>query len=79
MGGRKRGSSRFFPFPIFPRALTIFQLVLFLLRSPAVDLLQVDLLVSGASLFWPQAADRERRSRERSFLTLHMKSDEGLF
>ena len=78
MGGRKRGSSRFFPLPIVPRALTIFRLLLFLLGYPAVDLLQVDLLASGANLFWPQAADCERRSRERSFVPLHMKSDEGI-
>ena len=31
-----------------------------------LDLLQVDLLASGASLFGCEAADRERRSRERS-------------
>ena len=31
-----------------------------------IDLLQVDLLASGASLFGREAADRERRSRERS-------------
>ena len=41
-----------------------------------VDLLQGDLLASGASFFGREAADRERRSRERS---RHMKSDEGLF
>ena len=29
-----------------------------------LDLLQVDLLASGASLFGREAADRERRSRE---------------
>ena len=46
MGGRKRGSSRFSPLPIVPRALTIFRLLLFLLGYPAVDLLQVDLLAS---------------------------------
>ena len=28
-----------------------------------LDLLQVDLLASGASLVWPRSADRERRSR----------------
>ena len=31
-----------------------------------LDLLQVDLLASGASLFGREAADRERRSRDRS-------------
>ena len=51
-----------------------------LITRSRLDLPQVDLLASRASLFWPQsglflreAADRERRSRERS------KSDEGLF
>ena len=43
-------------------------------EAPRVDLLQVDLLASGASLFWrPTASD------EKSFVPLHLKSDEGLF
>ena len=42
-----------------------------------VDLLQVDLLASGASLFWPQSGPpRATKSRE---VPRHMKSDEGLF
>ena len=37
--------------------------------NPTIDLLQVDLLVSGASLVWPRSGEAPR----------HMKSDEGLF
>ena len=49
-------------------------------RLIELDLLQVDLLASGASPFGREAADRERRSREMSsFVPRHMKSDEGLF
>ena len=46
----------------------------------SIDLLQADLSASGASPFGREAAERERRSRERSsFVPRHMKSDEGLF
>ena len=43
-----------------------------------VDLLQVDLLASGASLFWPRSG-RPRATKSRAVVPRHMKSDEGLF
>ena len=53
----------------------------FILTSLApitVDLLQVDLLASGASLVWPRSG-RPRATKSREvFVPRHMKSDEGL-
>ena len=45
--------------------------------AETLDLLQVDLLASGASLFWPRSG-RPRATKSRE-LPRHMKSDEGLF
>ena len=42
-----------------------------------LDLLQVDFLASGASLFWPRSG-RPRATKSRE-VPRHMKSDEGLF
>ena len=45
-----------------------------------IDLLQVDLLASGASLFWPRSGrPRATKSREVVLRPRHMKSDEGLY
>ena len=43
-----------------------------------LDLLQVDLLASGASLVWPRSG-RLRATKSREVVPRHMKSDEGLF
>ena len=47
------------------------------LAGHCLDLLQVDLLASGASLFWSRSA-RPRATKSRE-VPRHMKSDEGLF
>ena len=51
--------------------IELYSLYFFEFKTLSLNLLQVDLLASGASLFGREAADRERRS--------HVKSDEGLF
>ena len=47
------------------------------LAGHCLDLLQVDLLASEASLFWSRSA-RPRATKSRE-VPRHMKSDEGLF
>ena len=46
--------------------------------EPHVDLLRVDLLASGATLFWPRSG-RPRATKSRAVAPRHMKSDEGSF
>ena len=77
-----------FPFPSFP-LLAIFSPFLqteslftgnvwWALLPGRVDLPQVDLLASGASLFWPQSG-RPLAMKSREVVPCHMKSGEGLF
>ena len=54
--------------------------VLSVLFTPlGVDLLQVDLLASGASLVWPRSGQARATKSREVFVPRYMKSDEGLF
>ena len=74
-----------FPFPLlaifspFPQTESLFTGNVWCALLPGrVDLPQVDLLASGASLFWPQSG-RPRATKSREVVPRHMKSGEGLF